>query len=183
VITFVIVNVLVTSASSLPLRYCSTPFVLLFDKLYANMMMLTLNHRMTAFHSRIIHPQSSEMPIGPSFLSGAAGPAEQTHQTKSDAESHVSYWDPVPNNFMFEVRFLFRDYPLPPCLFTIVACNTQYGLIPPTNSALCIRRTLSLIARFMWKCYVYVSCLTGNVVISCIPSLLVATLSYERRSL
>jgi len=105
VIAYILVNVMVTSASSQPLRYCSTPFVLLFDKLYANMMMLTLNHRMTAFNSRIVQPQSSELVIGASFISGPPNLSSQDPITKSDAESHGTYWDPVQrNDFMVELR-------------------------------------------------------------------------------
>lgn len=111
VIAFILANVLVTSASPLPLRYCSTPLVLLFDKFYANMMMLTLNHRMTAFNTRLLNPQTSEIVIGASFLS--APPNTSQNLTKSDTESHVSIWDSVPgNNFMMEVR---RSLPLAQC--------------------------------------------------------------------
>lgn len=104
VIAFVLANVMVTSASIQPLRYCSTPFVLLFDKLYANMMMLTLNHRMTAFNSRINVAPSSEMVIGASLLSAPPNTMSQ-NASKSDVESHMSYWEPGSrNNLVLELR-------------------------------------------------------------------------------
>jgi len=95
VIVFVLINIMVTSDIR-PLRYISTPFVLLFDKLYANMMMLTLNHRMTAFNPRINNP-TSELAFGDSLISGPA-PTTSRHTDKSDVESRLSKWGAAPTS-------------------------------------------------------------------------------------
>jgi hypothetical protein len=96
---------MVTSSSDQSLRYCGTPFVLLFDKLYANMMMLTLNHRMIGFNKTATthNPPSSDIIVGGSHLSGLSGPANTAN--KSDAESQVSHWDKqaTRNSFMIAV--------------------------------------------------------------------------------
>jgi hypothetical protein len=104
VIAFIIMNIMVTGSSDQPLRYCATPFVLLFDKLYANMMMLTLNHRMMAFNKRAtIHTAPPpDIMIGRSHLSNLSGPPNIAN--KSDMESQAPHWDRTTrNSFMIAV--------------------------------------------------------------------------------